>query len=247
VSRSVTEIPEHLLARSKARRQAIGQDGGDAPAADAPAAGAAVEKASSAAPAGPAGLPGLSPAKAPVAPAVAPAPPPRPEVVAALTRKKMPWWATTACVTLVGWAFLFAFTLEPRETVSPAIAEGRELYSPCSACHGADGGGGSGPAFADGAVIETFAAWEDQVEWVTVGSDDWPDATYGDTAKPVRGSGQPMPGFGTEHGGAYTEEEILLVVRYEREVIAEHGCEPTLAEATGEECAPGTEAEAATE
>jgi mono/diheme cytochrome c family protein len=247
VSRFVTEIPEHLLARSKARRQAIGQDGGDAPAADAPAAGAAVEKASSAAPAGPAGLPGLSPAKAPASPAVAPAPPPRPEVVAALTRKKMPWWATTACVTLVGWAFLFAFTLEPRETESPAIAEGRELYSPCGACHGADGGGGSGPAFADGAVIETFGAWEDQVEWVTVGSDDWPDATYGDTEKAVRGSGQSMPPFGVEHGGSYTEEQILLVVRYEREVIAGHGCEPTLAEATGEECAPGTEAEAATE
>ena len=56
-----------------------------------------------------------------------------------------------------------------------------------------------------------------------------------------------MPGFGTEHGGSYSEEEILLVVRYEREVIAEHGCEPTLAEETGEECEPGTEAEAATE
>jgi mono/diheme cytochrome c family protein len=251
VSRFVTEIPEHLLARSKARRQAIGQDGGDAPATDAPAAGAAVEKASSAAPAGPAALPGLSPAKAPAAPAVAPAPPPRPEVVAALTRKKMPWWATTACVTLVGWAFLFAFTLEPRETESPAIAEGRELYSPCSACHGADGGGGSGPAFADGAVIETFGAWEDQVEWVTIGSQDWQAATgsntYGDNATPVGASGGIMPGFGTEHGGSYTEEEILLVVRFEREVIAEHGCEPTLAEETGEECAPGTEAEAATE
>lgn len=251
MSRTVTEIPEHLLARSKSRRQAIGQDGGDAPAADAPAAGAAVEKASAAAaPAGPAGVPGLAPAKAPVAAAAAPPPPQRPEVVAALTRKKMPWWATTACVTLVGWAFLFAFTLEPRETESPAIAEGRELFGSCSVCHGADGGGvGTAPALADGAVVETFAAWEDQVEWVTVGTNDWLDttgsATYGDSAKPVGGSGGIMPGFGAEHGGTLTEEEILLVVRYEREVIAEHGCEPTLAEATGEVCEPGTEAEAA--
>jgi mono/diheme cytochrome c family protein len=239
----VTEIPEHLLARSKARRQAIGQDGGDAPAAEVPAAGAAVEKASAAAaPAGPAAAPGLAPAKAPAAVAAAPPPPLRPEVEAALARKKMPWWATTACVSLVVWAFLFAFTLEPRETESAAIAEGRELYSPCSGCHGATGGGASGPAFTGGALIETFSAWEDQVEWVTVGSADWPEATYGDNAKPVQGVGI-MPGFGADHGDYdYTEEEILLVVRYEREVIAEHGCEPTLAEATGEECAPGTEA-----
>lgn len=241
----MTEIPEHLLARSKARREAIGQDAGAAPAADAPATSAAVEKASeAAAPAGPAAAAGLAPAKAPVAPAPPPAAPKRPEVLAAEARKKMPWWATAAALTLVLWAFLFTFTLEPRVTESPAIAAGRELYAPCAGCHGPTGGGGSGPAFADGAVIETFAAWEDQVEWVTVGSQDWPDATYGDNATAVGASGNIMPGFGTEHGGTYSEEEILEVVRYEREVIAGHGCEPTLAEATGEECEPGTEAAA---
>ena len=252
MSRSVTEIPEHLLARSKARRQAIGQDGGDTPATEVPAAGAAVERASAApAPAGPAGVPGLSPAKAPGAAAVVPPPPLRPEVEAALARKKMPWWATTACLGLVVWAFLFAFTLEPRDTESPAIAEGRELFSSCANCHGADGGGGVGPAFADGAVIETFAAWEDQVQWVTIGSQDWQAQTgsdaYGDNATPVGASGSIMPGFGAEHGGGLTEEEILYVVRFEREVISGYGCEPTLAAATEEECAPGTEAEAASE
>ncbi|MBA2282986.1 MAG: DUF4124 domain-containing protein, partial [Acidimicrobiia bacterium] len=52
----MTEIPEHLLKRSKARRSAIGQDeGGEAPA-DAPAS-TAVEKAAPAAAApGPAGI-----------------------------------------------------------------------------------------------------------------------------------------------------------------------------------------------
>ena len=51
-------------------------------------------------------------------------------------------------------------------------------------------------------------------------------------------NGQPMPAF----EGTLSEEEILLVVRYEREVISGYGCEPELAEATDEECAPGTEA-----
>ncbi|HET6664430.1 MAG TPA: hypothetical protein VFG94_09235, partial [Acidimicrobiales bacterium] len=94
----MTEIPEHLLARSKARRQAIGQDEGGAPAADAPAASAAVEKATpaSTAPAGAAAAAGIAPAKAPAPPA-APAPAPkRPEVVAAETRKKSPWWAASS-------------------------------------------------------------------------------------------------------------------------------------------------------
>ena len=42
------------------------------------------------------------------------APPPRrPEVIAAESRKKIPWWAATALVAMPLWAFLFAYTLEP--------------------------------------------------------------------------------------------------------------------------------------
>jgi mono/diheme cytochrome c family protein len=242
----MTEIPEHLLARSKARRQAIGQDEGAA-AAEAPAASGAVEKAApAAAPAGPAGVPAMTPAKAPAVAAAAPPPPKRPEVVAAESRKKMPWWAAVAFVSLPAWAFLFTFTLEPPTQVSPVIAAGQDLYSAnCGSCHGADGGGGVGPAFADGAVIETFSSYEDHVQWVTLGSAGWREEvgdTYGDPAKPVLGfNGQPMPTF----EGVLSEEEILEVVRYEREVISGFGCEAELAEATGEVCAPGTEAEAA--
>ena len=255
----MTEIPEHLLARSKARRQAIGQDeGGDAsadvsaggPAAggDAPAASAAVEKAgAAAAPAGVEPAAGLAPAKAPSAPALPPEKPKRPEVVAAESRKKIPSWAVPAVVALPVWAFLYAFTLDPpTEGLSPALAEGEHLYGSggggCDACHGSDGGGGVGPAFANGAVVETFSSYEDHVQWVTIGSNGWRDqvgATYGDTEKPVLGfNGNPMPAF----EGTLTEEEILLVVRYEREIISGFGCEPELAELTEEECAPGTEA-----
>jgi mono/diheme cytochrome c family protein len=247
----VTEIPEHLLARSKARRQAIGQDevGG---AADAPAAAGAVEKAApaAAAPAGPSGVGELAPAKAPVAAAAAPPPPKRPEVIAAESRKKMPWWAAVAFVSLPVWAFLFAYTLEPPTQASAALTAGESIYgAQCAGCHQSGGGGTEGvfPGFTDGDVILTFPNYEDQVTWVETGTDGAnPDGTYGSPDRPggphstslFSGS---MPPF----ADTLSEEQILEVVRYEREVLAEHGCEPALAEATGEVCAPGTEAEAA--
>jgi mono/diheme cytochrome c family protein len=242
----VTEIPEHLLARSKARRQAIGQDEGGAPTADAPAASAAVEKAApaSTAPAGAAAAAGLAPAKAPAAPAVPAPAPKRPEVVAAETRKKIPWWAASSLLAFLLWAFIFAFTLEPPEAgLSPALAEGEHLYGTggagCAGCHGPQGGGGVGPAFADGAIIETFSDFNEHIEWVALGTDGWPEPTYGDTDKPVGGGGV-MPAF----GDSLSEEELALVVRYEREILGGYGCEPDLAELTGETCAPGTEAAA---
>lgn len=241
----MTEIPEHLLARSKSRRDAIGQSGDAAGGGDSPAPSSAVEKAASAAPAtasGPEAAGGISPAKAPAPPAAPAAPPDRPEVAAAKARKKIPFWAAPALVAMPVWAFLYAFTLEPPTQESPALAAGGEIYaSACGTCHGAQGQGGVGPAFADGAVVETFSDYEEHAHWVTLGSVRWREEegdTYGDTEKPVNGyNGQNMPSF----EASLSEEEILEVVRYEREVISGYGCEPLLAEATGEECAPGTE------
>jgi mono/diheme cytochrome c family protein len=245
----MTEIPEHLLARSKARRQAIGQDEGDAASGDAPATGAAVEKAAPAAAAasGPAVPAGMAPGKAPAAAAPPPEKPKRPEVVAAESRKKIPGWAVPALLGLPVWAFLYAFTLDPPTVgLSPALSEGQALFSTsgagCAGCHGPNGEGGVGPAMADGAVIETFPDYQDHVKWVTLGSTGWADEvgqTYGAQDKPVGGGG--MPAF----GNSLSEDQVLLVVRYEREVVSGYGCEPELAEATGEECAPGTEAQGA--
>jgi mono/diheme cytochrome c family protein len=240
----MTEIPEHLLARSKARREAIGQSGGDAPG-EAPSA--AVEKATPAstpAATGPAAVAGLTPSKAPTAAAPPPVAPPRPEVAAALRRKKIPFWAVPAVVALPLWAILYAFTLDPPAVgLSPALQAGEEIFATgagCANCHGPEGGGGVGPAFTDGAVIETFSNFQDQIEWVHLGTQGWPDPTYGDTEKPVGGSGAIMPGF----ADSLSDDEITEVVRYEREILSGYGCEPELAAATGEECAPGTEAAA---
>ena len=62
---------------------------------------------------------------------------------------------------------------------------------------------------------------------MTLGTNNWPDATYGDTGKPVGGGGV-MPGY----EASLSQTEIASVVLYERVafggqdiVEAETGCE----------------------
>ena len=96
---------------------------------------------------------------------------------------------------------------------SPFFTLGEAIYeAQCAACHGSDGGGGVGPAFTGGAVLETFSACTDHIEWVAIGSNDWPDATYGDNAKPVLGTGVAMPGY----QNSLSAQEIAAVSLYER-------------------------------
>jgi mono/diheme cytochrome c family protein len=133
---------------------------------------------------------------------------------------------------------VFAFTLEPPSagandplSIGEAIYEGR-----CATCHGARGGGGTGPALANGAVLETFSDYNDHVEWVELGSDDWPSDTYGDQNKPKKGG---MPGWIKQ---GLSEDQILLVVRYEREVLGGEEPNPELVTATEEAVANGARA-----
>jgi hypothetical protein len=201
----VTEIPEHLLKRSKERRAAIG--GEEAPAGDAaPASESAAVEASPAAP---------EPVAAAVPATPAPAPPPepmRPEVAAAVSRKKIPFWALPVLVALPLWAYVYQGTLEPAPTgeLTP-VEEGGVIYksAACSGCHGA-GGAGSASVPALTGVLETWPDYRDQMVWVKLGSVGWEEyaATYGATDKPVQGG---MPA----HAGL-DDEELALVVLYER-------------------------------
>lgn len=206
----MTEVPEHLLARSRDRRAALGLGGGDAGAAPAAAAAestsAAVAETGASAPAA---------AAAPVAPVVREVPPPPAYVQAALERKKMPWWAASILALLPLWAIVYAGSLSPADTGTPSILEeGGTIYAErCATCHGATGGGGVGPALAGGVVLETFPNRADHLRWVYGGSAGWPAPNYGDTNKPVAGG---MPNFNE----ALTPEELLAVVRYEREVLS---------------------------
>jgi mono/diheme cytochrome c family protein len=201
----VTEIPEHLLKRSKERRAAIG--GEEAPASEA-SAGDAVE----AAPAAP------EPVAATVAatPEPAPAPEPlRPEVAAAMGRKKIPFWAMPVLVALPLWAYVYQATLEPAPSgeLTP-VEQGGELYTSvgCTGCHG-PGGGGSAAAPALTGVLKTWPDFRDHMLWVRVGNAGWfassGQKVYGAEAKPS--SGGTMP----QHP-SLDDQDLALVVLYER-------------------------------
>jgi mono/diheme cytochrome c family protein len=114
--------------------------------------------------------------------------------------------------------------------VAAAFASGQGLYSQCSSCHGASGEGGVGPAFGD--VTATFAACSDHIEWVTLGSAGWPNATYGDNGKAVTAG---MPGF----GASLSESELVAISLYERvqfggETLEDAGLNCGLVEPEGE-------------
>lgn len=205
----MTEIPEHLLKRSKERRAAIG--GEEAPAADAaPAEAEAVPAAPSAA------APAVPAAAAVVEPA-APAPKPvRPEVAAALKRRKIPIWAMPVLAGLPLWAYVYQATLEPPPAAeSDPLVLGGEVYSGCATCHGATGGGGVGPALTG--VLETWPDYRDHMMWVKLGDAGWPGTTYGATDKPKNVG---MPGH-----AALTDAELAQVVLYERTTFG--GLDPT--------------------
>jgi mono/diheme cytochrome c family protein len=165
------------------------------------------------------------PAAAAAAPAIiepaAPPPPPPPYVQAALDRKKMPRWMAGAGALTILWAFLYAGVLfSPAESITdPVLAEGQEIYAAqCAGCHGGSGEGNTGRPLA-GEVYLTFPDIEGHIAWITNGS---PAAgtPYGDPNRPG-GQHISQDGFGEmpAFGDSLTEEQILAVARYEREVL----------------------------
>lgn len=213
----MTEVPDYLLSRSRERRSALGLGGGDDDADT--GGGAATGSGPAASPAPATGGDVAVPAgkvPVPVAAGVDPEPPPRPpEVVAAMGRKRIPAWVLPVLLLLPIWAWVYALTLDPAATGEETILDiGAQAYGTCAACHGADGGGGTGPAFADGAILETFPGIGDHVRWVSLGSTGWQAEvgdTYGATEKPVGGSGNVMPNF-----DSLPPEELLAVIIHER-------------------------------
>ncbi|MGH9210167.1 MAG: c-type cytochrome [Acidimicrobiales bacterium] len=208
----MTEIPEHLLKRSRERRAALGLGGGESAA---PAeSGGVTESPSDAPPAAP----------VPAAAAATPAPveeakpePPKPVpayIQAGRQRRRVPYWAMPVLAALPLWAYVYVGTLEPPPVENDPIELGSGVYSNagCAGCHGGDGSGSAAvPGFVDQAVIETWPDPIDQMVWVRLGSEGWPGDTYGDTDKPKQGG---MP----QHA-SLSDEELAQVVLYERRVL----------------------------
>ncbi len=225
----MTEIPEHLLKRSRERRQAMGLPGGDEPAgapADKPAAPSTAVAKKAAAPA---------PAPKPVVAAAKPVPA---YVQAAERRQKIPFWAVPVVALIPLWAFVYFWNMQtPEAKVTGPLAEGAKIYNSCASCHGGGGEGGVGYPFVNGQAYKTFPKIEDQLNFVWHGSEAYVSkGSYGDPAvgrKPL-GRGV-MPG---QNKAGLTDAEILAVVCHERYVLAGK-------EQSGEEwdtwCAPTAE------
>ncbi len=230
----MTEIPEHLLKRSRERRAAAGGGGEDTAS---PAPGAAVERAA-AAPAAPA------PRAAPQAP-----PPPKPDppyVAAAKSRRRIPFWAMATLSLLPIWAFMYMRSVtEADVVVEGPIGLGAQVYNQCASCHAANGQGGAGRPLWQGSVLLTFPRIEDMLNYVYVGSQSYLAEGYesfgdpnrqGGAHAPLAYNGAPMPGFGNQ----LTEYQILAVVCHERYTLS--GADPTSDEWADEYqqwCAPG--------
>ena len=228
---SVTEIPEHLLKRSRDRRSAAGGVD-DAAAESKPSTDVATTSSApaAAAPSGPVGR-----AAAPAVPS-APAPKPDSPVVAAYKRRsKVPFWAMTALALVPLWGFMYARAITQEVAVAAGpLAVGEETYATCAACHGGAGGGGSGYAFTNGEVLKTFPHIEDQLRYVYYGTGEYNIAgveIYGNPDREggphIAGSLGNMPGWGESIGGSLTGEEILGVICHERYALGG-------ADATGE-------------
>jgi len=208
----VTEIPEHLLKRSKERRAAMGLPGGEA---DAESAGTPAPAASSPAVAGGAVAGGAPPAKPPAAapkPAAAPPPKPVPEwVVAAKTRRKIPFWAMPVLAALPIWLFIYAEAMQPPPVkLTGPLADGAQIFNQCSSCHGAEGGGGVGPKLAAGEVLKSFPKFEDQYSFVVTGSQPYIGKRYG------AGGKTGVAGMPSWKAAGLSASEIMAVVCHER-------------------------------
>ena len=200
----MTEIPEHLLKRSRERRAA---DGGSSESAGAVPAKAA---------------PAAAPAKAAEAPKpVTPVVKPDPSYVrAAKERRRIPFWAMLPLSLLPIWAWMYVRSVQdhPVKVVGPR-SSGAAVYGKCAGCHGAEGGGGAGRQLSNGEVLKTFPAIEDQLRWLEFGTEKYKAAGIAIYGNPNRPGGPHQTGsYGVMPGwkGELTDAEILAVVCYVR-------------------------------
>lgn len=103
---------------------------------------------------------------------------------------------------IVNWLVSIQKTVEVEQGAS-----GEQIFAQfCAVCHGISGTGGSGPAMVGGSEVRQFPSIDDHIAFVSSGSI---------AGQPYGRSGQGkglMPGW----KGVLTEEQIRLVIEYER-------------------------------
>ena len=212
----MTEIPEHLLKRSKAAKSGKSGDAdGAAGTSEASSAPVASQPATPAAAAPAANLPNLDPPPPPAKPVPA-------YVEAARSRKRIPVWVLPVIAALPVWALSYAGTMQQPETEDILFVDAALIYGSCSGCHGAAGGGGVGYALTDGEVLQTFPNAIDQMVHVARGSDAIAGEEYGavraDGTRRVsgaRGRG-PMPA----QLNSLSQVELEVVIFHERAILS---------------------------
>lgn len=209
----MTEIPEHLLKRSRERKS--GENASSSESAG--ASGAVVPAVQKAA----------VPAKAAKnEPSVVAVKPDSPRVAASKSRKKIPFWAMATLSMLPLWAFLYAYAVKPQaKVVEGPLAVGSQAYGGCAGCHGAAGQGGAGRVLHQGEVMKTFPHIEDMLNFVYTGSQAYVSAglkQYGSLERAggaralLSYNGNAMPQQGETYGGGLSQAEILGVVCHAR-------------------------------
>jgi hypothetical protein len=149
-------------------------------------------------------------------------------VLAAQSRKRIPFWAVPVLAGLPIWVFIYMEAMSPvKQQATGALAVGAQVYNTCSACHGSGGEGGTGYKINEGEVLKTFPKLEDQVKFVFNGSPGV-GKPYGD---PNRAGGQRISGalaggqmiaWGVE--GGLSAAQVVGAVCEERYVIS--GADP---------------------
>ncbi|MEM7275681.1 MAG: hypothetical protein AAF547_21575 [Actinomycetota bacterium] len=214
----MTEIPEHLLKRSKAAKAGKtggGDDGGSSDAGSAPVAAESATPTPAAAATPAVDLPNLDPEPEP--------PKPVPHYVAAsMARKRVPLWVLPVIAALPVWAWSFAGTMQQPETEDELLIEAAELYNACSGCHGGNGGGGVGYQLSDGEVLQTFPSPIDMMVHVARGS----AAIDGEAYGAVREDGSQRISGGRGQGAMPGQTETLsqleleMVIYHERAILS---------------------------
>lgn len=219
----MTEVPEHLLQRSRERREALGllPSAGQSP--DKPAEGG-TQGMSTATPEAPATAAAAAESKpapvtqaAPEAAVEEPVPALSPAAEAAI-RTKIPVWVMPVLVLLPFWGILYMGAFGDREVKKVVTPKDVYAKAGCGSCHGSTGEGGVGPALAGGQSKLTFPNEADHVNWVKQGSGSVSGQKYGDPNRPG-GQRGPSTGGMPAFGGQLSDAEIEMVVKYERDEL----------------------------